>query len=202
MSRFIVILSLFVFLNGSEALAQAKDTIGVLKDSISISTDSAQKAKALKKKIYAGPRKATIMSAILPGLGQVYNKKAWKVPIIYAGLGGFGYMFVTNNKEYNFYRKHLIAEYDDDSTTFNTSGYSGDQLRILKLQYRRYRDIGIIGMGLIYIFNIIDANVDGHLKTFDVSDDLSIHIDPWQNSYRTATGYKIATGLSLKVNFN
>ena len=192
-----------------KAQAQTQDTLGISKDSMSVSGDSIQKSKALKKKIYAGPRKATILSAVLPGLGQAYNsigeprhnQKYWKIPIIYAGLGGFGYMFVVNNKEYNYYRKNLIAEYDDNASTINSSGYSGEQLKILKVQYRKYRDIAIIGMGLVYIFNIIDANVDGHLKTFDVSDDLSIHIDPWQNSYRLGTGYRTATGLSLKINF-
>lgn len=182
-------------------MAQATDTTAISRDSVSVLADSTQKKKELKKKIYSGARKATIMSAILPGLGQAYNKKFWKIPVIYAGLGGFGYMFVSNNVEYNYYRKHLISEYDDDSTTINSSGYSGDQLKILKAQFRRYRDIGMIGMGLIYIFNIIDANVDGHLKTFDVSDDLSIHVDPWQNSYRSDKGYRMATGLSVRINF-
>jgi hypothetical protein len=202
LNRLIFIPFLVIFLRGHHLPAQVQDTVPLTKDSLSVSADSLQRSKALKKKIYSVPRKATLMSALLPGLGQVYNKKAWKVPIIYAGLGGFGYMFIANNKEYRYYRKNLIAVYDEDPATVNTSGYSGDQLRLLKVQYRRYRDIGIIGMSLIYIFNIIDANVDGHLKTFDVSDDLSLHIDPWHTRYRSAFGVHTATGVSLKLNFN
>jgi hypothetical protein len=202
LNRSILITFLVIFLCGHYLPAQVQDTVAVPKDSLSVSADSLQRSKALKKKIYSVPRRATLMSALLPGLGQVYNRKAWKVPIIYAGLGGFGYMFIVNNNEYRYYRKNLIAVYDEDPTTVNTSGYSGDQLRLLKVQYRRYRDIGIIGMSLIYIFNIIDANVDGHLKTFDVSDDLSLHIDAWHTRYPDAVGFRTATGFTLKLNFN
>lgn len=139
------------------------------------------------------------MSAILPGLGQAYNKKFWKIPIIYAGMGGFGYMFVSNNTEYTRYRQFLRAEYDGDPQTINSSGYTGDQLQALKLEHRRYRDFGAMGVGIIYILNIIDANVDAHLKTFDVSDDLSLQIKPHYTIYSTGTGFGPATGITLKL---
>lgn len=141
------------------------------------------------------------MSAILPGLGQAYNKKYWKLPIIYAGLGGFTYMFITNNEQYKFYRKNLIALNDDDPNTDNTTRYSSDQLQVQKVAYRKNRDFAAIGIAVIYILNIIDANVDAHLKTFDVSDDLSIHVRPWQTIYSTGLGYKGAAGFSVKLNF-
>lgn len=163
--------------------------------------DTVALTKAEKKKVYSGPRRATILSAVLPGLGQAYNKKYWKIPIIYAGLGGLGYMFAVNNKEFNFYRKNLIAENDDDDNTKNTTRYSSNDLKILKVTYRKNRDFAAIGLSLIYLFNLIDANVDAHLKTFDVSDDLSIHIDPWQSILRTNGGYRTASGLSLKLTF-
>lgn len=141
------------------------------------------------------------MSTILPGLGQAYNKKYWKLPIIYAGLGGFGYMFVTNNEQYKFYRKNLIAANDDDPDTDNTTIYSSDQLQVQKVAYRKNRDFAAIGIAVIYILNIIDANVDAHLKTFDVSDDLSLNVAPWHSIYGSAGGYKTVTGLSLKLTF-
>ena len=150
-----------------------------------------------KKAVYSNARKATIMSAILPGLGQIYNKKYWKAPVIYAGMGALGYMFVTNNNQYNYYRQHLIAEYDEDPNTLNTSGYSGTQLQTQKVYYRRYRDFAAIGIGVLYVLNIIDANVDAHLKTFDVSDDLSVHLGPWQGWCNGTS----ATGISVKINF-
>lgn len=163
------------------------------KDSLSLAQDSVKKAKAEHKKNYSGPRKASIMSTILPGLGQAYNKKYWKIPIIYVGLGGLGYWFVTNNQQYNFYHENLIGQ--------NTTRYTPDQLEVEKLDYRKKRDFAAIGIAVLYVLNIIDANVDAHLKTFDVSDNLSIHVEPWQNIYGIGTGFGMANGLSVKIKF-
>lgn len=171
-------------------------------DSIVLGNDTATQTKKQKKAIYSSARKASIMSAVIPGLGQAYNKKYWKIPIIYAGLAGFGYMFLSNNKQFNDYRANVIAYNDNDSTTVPPfPAYSSDQSQTLKLQYRKNRDFAVIGFSLIYLINIIDANVDAHLKTFDVSDDLSIHLDPWQSTFKTSSGYKTATGLSIKLYF-
>lgn len=172
-------------------------------DSNAVNTvnDSLKKAENTKKKMYSRPRRAMLMSAVLPGLGQGYNKQFWKIPIVYAGIGGFAYMFITNNNEYKFYRKNVIAEYDNDPATLNTSGYSGENAQLEKLRFKKYRDFAAIGMGFIYLLNIIDANVSAHLKTFDVSDDLSIHITPWQNNYNTYQQHGMAAGLSIQLNF-
>lgn len=168
---------------------------------MSLAIDSTRIAQETQKKNYSGPRRASIMSMLLPGLGQAYNKKYWKIPIIYAGIGGFGYMFAFNNKEYNYYRKNLIAVNDEDPNTNNTTNYTSDQLQILKNGYKKSRDLALIGISIIYFLNIIDANVDAHLRTFDVSDDLSLRIDPWQSYYCTQNTFKLATGLSIKLNF-
>lgn len=192
MIRTIIILT-FLFLV-SKTIAQS-DTIVLGKDTTTLT-------KPEKKAIYSSARKASIMSAILPGLGQAYNKKYWKIPIIYAGLGGFGYMFLTNNKQFNLYRANVVAYNDDDSLTLPAMPeFSSEQSQVLKLYYRKNRDFAVIGFSLIYLINIIDANVDSHLKTFDVSDDLSIHLEPWQSTYKTNSGYRTATGLSVKLNF-
>src|SRR5207342_636009 len=135
-------------------------------------------AKVEHKRIYSRAHKATIFSAVLPGAGQVYNKKYWKVPIIYAALGGMGYLFYINNYDYNYYRTNLAAKYDNDSSTNNETPYSTDQLIELKKSYKKNRDLAIIGGSLVYLINIIDANVDAHLATFDVSDDLSMKLSP------------------------
>lgn len=164
-------------------------------------TDSAQvEGVKDKKSVYSRARKATIMSAILPGLGQAYNKKYWKVGVIYAGFGGLGYLFYINNSYYNEYRTALILSQDSSHNGF-ASGYSTDQLSKLKAQYRKNRDFTIIGLAAIYLLNIVDANVDAHLKTFDVSDDLSIRVDPWQSLYNTGNGIKTANGFSVKLTF-
>lgn len=178
------------------SIAQVGDSAVVLspKDSSLSKTD--------KKKIYSSARKATILSMVLPGAGQVYNKKYWKVPIVYAGLGGFGYMFGFYNSQYNVARKYLKAEYDGDSTTVNDTGLSGDQLLVYKTKYRKFRDISVIGLAAVYVLNIIDANVDAHLKTFDVSDDLSLEIKPWEGLQIDPDGsFLVAGGISFKLKF-
>ncbi len=152
---------------------------------------------------YSHPRIPTIMSSILPGLGQLYNKKLWKVPIIYSCLIGFGYYYKINTEEYNKYRTSVIALYDNDPSTIpQITNYSGEQLQSLKLSYKKSRDLSAIGLVIVYLFNIIDANVDGHLKSFDVSDDLSLKIDPWKNIYQDSyNNFNTSIGLSVKLNF-
>lgn len=127
------------------------------------------------------PHKATFYSCVLPGLGQVYNQKYWKVPIIYAGFGGLIYYAGYNNQAYQSYydqyqQKLLydagkIEEDPDPSRTAISIAGSMDT-------WRRYRDLCFIGMGLLYVAQIIDADVDAHLFDYDISEDLSMRIEP------------------------
>lgn len=165
-------------------------------------SDTIKTEKKKSKAIYREARKATIMSAIIPGAGQVYNRKYWKVPMIYAGLGGLGYLFVVNQQKFSYYSKNLKAEYDNDANTINETGYDGNQLQVLKSDYRKTRDLGIIGCAIIYAINILDANVDAHLKTFDVSDDLSLQIKPYNSVYCFNNSFGLQTGLSLNFKFH
>jgi hypothetical protein len=163
------------------------------------STSVADSARAARKRIYSAPRRASILSAVLPGAGQVYNRKYWKVPLIYGALGGLGYMFYVNNDNYNYYRRNLAALSDKDESTENVTPYDSNGLIELKQTYRRYRDFAGFGIILVYLINIVDANVDAHLKTFDVSDDLSLHLEPhpvWGGAGRPTAGIK----LTLKFN--
>lgn len=161
-------------------------------------SDSLKIKKETKKAIYSSARKATIMSACLPGLGQAYNKKYWKMPIIYAALGGITYWGINNQKQYKYYSNNLRAENDSDTETLNTTGYNSTQLITQKRYYRKYRDIAIMAGSLIYLINIIDANVDAHLKTFDVSDDLSLQIKPYSTIDFNSN---LQTGISFKLKF-
>lgn len=145
---------------------------------------------------FHSPRKAGIYSAILPGLGQGYNKKYWKIPIVYAVLGVTTYYMVDNNQQFKYYKKNLIAELDEDPTTINETIYNSSQLDQLQDNYRRWRDLSVIILGLGYVLNIVDANVDGHLYHFDVNDDLSLKIDPYL--YRRQ---EMFSGLTLSMNF-
>jgi hypothetical protein len=127
------------------------------------------------------PRLAATFSAILPGLGQAYNKKYWKIPIIYIGIGSFAYLSLKNNEYYNNFKKAYKELYETNpngyyylyNTTYTLSG-----LEAGKNYYRRYRDLySILTVG-VYVLNIIDATVDAYLFDFDVSDNLSLNISP------------------------
>jgi hypothetical protein len=124
------------------------------------------------------PRKAAIYSALLPGFGQAYNKSWWKIPIIYGSIGCFAYLTDFNQKKYSYIRKNLIAQTDNDPNTLNETGLPSAQLIELKRQYKNRRDLCLAGMVAIYILQIVEAHVDAHLKTFDVSDNLSLNIEP------------------------
>lgn len=147
------------------------------------------------------PKKASIYSAILPGLGQAYNKKYWKIPIIYVGFGAFIYFVDWNNSRYtlskNAYKDlSVVTGFDKDAflskysklpsladprINYNNSVDKQSVLEFLtKYQdyYRRNRDLLIISTAAFYALNIIDASVDAHLFYFDISDDLSLNWRP------------------------
>lgn len=134
------------------------------------------------------PRKAVIMSACLPGLGQIYNKKYWKLPIIYAGAATVTFIAIYNTKYYKEYRDAYIARTDGDSTTIdNFPLYQTDVLLSAKNIYRHNLELTyIIGAG-IYLLNIIDAAVDANLFDFNVDDNLSMKISP--AVFRSAGNY-------------
>ncbi|UPT66022.1 MAG: DUF5683 domain-containing protein [Sphingobacteriales bacterium JAD_PAG50586_3] len=144
------------------------------------------------------PKKATIYSAILPGLGQVYNRKWWKVPIIYAGFAGVGYAIGFNQAYYIDFRQALKDRIDDDPNTIDpyVNKYSAANLDELQQFYRKNRDLSYIILGAVYVLNIIDANVDAHLFDFDVSNDLSLDIKP--AAIPTFAGYGGGLALTLK----
>jgi len=141
-------------------------------------------------------KKATLMSTALPGLGQVYNRKYWKVPIVYAGLGACVYFIGDNSRNYRYYRDALIAESDGDPTTINPTGATAAQIRPVMDQYRQWLDLSYIAFAVVYALNIVDAHVDAHLFSFDVSEDLTAQIRP--TAVQTT---RLNPGLSLTINF-
>ena len=126
------------------------------------------------------PGRAALYSAILPGAGQVYNRKYWKVPIAWAGLGISYYFIRTNNTEYQRYKEAYLAVVDDDPSTVDEFGgaYSSSSLLDVTDTYRRWRDLSYIALGAVYILNVMDAAVDGYFVRFDVDKDLSMGIGP------------------------
>jgi len=156
--------------------------------------------KALKRKINRNARIAAACSAIIPGAGQIYNKKWWKVPIIYAAAGGVGYLFLQNDIQYQSYKKEIIYRVENPNMVNEYANYSIDNLVTQKNYYRKYRDLTVMGLSLIYVLNILDAYVDGHLKKFDMSDDLSLRIKPYENIYYT-TKPNLTVGLTFQITF-
>lgn len=140
------------------------------------------KLSAQTDSIVHSPTKATIYSAIVPGLGQAYNKKYWKIPIIYAGIGTSTYFFIYNSKEYQRTRHALINRLDTDSTTIDNDfidpRYTVALLQERKNYYRKNRDLSAVIGFLFYIANIIDADVDAHMFNFNVDENLSLFITP------------------------
>ncbi|MBT6699995.1 MAG: hypothetical protein HOB15_06255, partial [Flavobacteriales bacterium] len=136
--------------------------------SLSISSQKIQKDKS--------PKKAAIYSAVIPGAGQIYTKKYWKVPIIYGGLVTSAYFINDNNNQYKEYREAALLSYE---TGEDQLGYTYSELITLKDHYKRNREISYFSFVGVYILNIIDASVNAHLFHFDVSDDISLNIRPY-----------------------
>ena len=125
------------------------------------------------------PSKAAFYSAILPGLGQAYNKKYWKIPIVWGAIGAGIYFYVSNDKEFDRYRdaykRRLAGFKDDEFYGPNDSPFiSDDGLIRAQNQFRRNKDLSLLITIGLYALNIIDANVDAHLLQFNVDENLSL----------------------------
>jgi hypothetical protein len=125
---------------------------------------------------YHSPRKASIYSAVLPGLGQAYNKKYWKIPIVYAGVGSFGYLAWQNQSAFSEYKNAYILL--DNNQPNNYPNFNKQALINLMDEYRKQRDLCILGVVAFYAIQIVDANVDANLFDFDISDDLTLRLVP------------------------
>ncbi len=145
------------------------------------------------------PATATILSTILPGSGQVYNKKYWKIPIVYGGLSTFFFMVDWNNRGYVRF-KRAIRQYPNDE-------YKGArtvaELQLIRDNYHKNRDLSFIGLAGIYVLNIIDANVDANLFDWNVDDDLTLHVEPTiiNDKFTSKNNIEPAFGLTCTFNF-
>ncbi len=149
------------------------------------------------------PKKATIYSAVIPGLGQAYNKKYWKIPIVYTGFGVLSYFIISNRNEYLQFREaYDYVILGDTLIPINNDYvniYSADKLIKARDYYRRNMEFSMILTGFWYILNIVDASVDAHLFDYDISDDLSLHIEPMVKS--TFIKPEPITGITIKLKF-
>jgi hypothetical protein len=166
-------------------------------DSVSVRTDTKQeKEKPDYSLLPKNPKKATLLSAILPGAGQVYNNKAWKVPLIYGGFMTDIYFINYNNNRYQVFRNALFAFDEGDNSAFPS--LNRDALVRNVNYWRQNRDMTILLLGAIYALNIIDANVDAHLSGFDISDDIAMKIEPNFNAFSANNN---SWGFTLKFQF-
>ena len=145
------------------------------------------------------PKKAMILSTFIPGAGQIYNRKYWKFPIVYAGFAGLGYSFVFNNNKYLKYKNEYINRVLDPTLKPKQGEYTTEELNVLQESYRRYRDLSVIGAFVLFTFNIIDAGVDAHLLNFNVDENLSLKIQP--TIYQSYSRYEPAAAFNLRWKF-
>jgi len=179
---------LFIFLLGSfSSVAQVELGEGLrVKDSI----------KKTPEINVLAPSKAAFYSAVFPGMGQVYNKKYWKLPLVYGALGTSIYFYISNNKKYHLYRdayKSRLEGFTNDNYTYL------DNNRLISAQkfYQKNRDLSALLTGLFYILNIVDANIDAHLMQFNVNDKLTVKPDLYRNEFTTRENLGICLTLKL-----
>jgi len=176
-----VILIMVLLLGGSMAYAQKEEVATMPSDSVQVAVMQNNLNKITWNTDPLSPAKAAFYSAVIPGLGQIYNKSYWKVPLVYAAIGTPIYFYIQNSKEYDRYLtayKRRQQGYTDDEFYGNSSTgqplLSTDGLRRGIQFYRRNKELSIlIGIGM-YALNVIEANVDAHLKQFNVDERLSL----------------------------
>jgi hypothetical protein len=188
--------------------------------------DTIPLSKPSKPRFKADPLKATMMAVVFPGLGQIYNRKFWKIPLVYAGFGGLFYSVGFNSSKYNEFMKayqdftDLVPQTDSylkvipssvDPATYDpvlhpktfvpsNESYWKDRLLQGVDYYRRYRDLSYIGIAGWYLVSIIDANVDASLFNYDINNNLDIAVFPIQ--VPLPGGYLGAgVNMSLRVTF-
>ena len=211
-----------------DLLMQLKDSLtrdlGIPQPPVDISDPDVRKRLTVRQKdsiIMAGideryhtdwtpvPRKATILALLIPGAGQIYNRKFWKLPIFYGGYVGCVYALTWNNQMYQDYMQAYLDIMDDDPETRSyedflpphfdvesNKSWLQNVLKDRKDNYRRYRDISIFCFAGVYLLSVIDAYVDAELSHFDVSKDLSLRVNPGILDTRTAS-----VGLNFTLNF-
>ena len=138
------------------------------------------------------PKRAGLYSAILPGLGQFYNRQYWKIPVIYAGLAVAGYYFVDNLNNYQAYRKAYIGRINNPYPTDKyVNIYTQDQLQQLQNDYNKFLNLTVLFTGVGYTLQVLEAITGAHLKNFDISRDISLNVQP--------VVYPKALGIGLAV---
>lgn len=219
-------LTAFLLLSGTTAKAQEQvvaDSMDVQftsikADSIFVARDTIiGKPKRDWSTWRPNPKRAMWLAIVLPGAGQIYNRKYWKLPIVYGGFVGCAYAMRWNNQMYSDYSQAYLDLMDDDPNTqsynqFLHLGAKIDETNIQRYQqlfkkrkdkFRRWRDLSFFCLVGVYALSIIDAYVDASLSEFDISKDLSLRVEPTiLNNDRERNPFKAnSLGLSCSLNF-
>lgn len=187
----IFLLSIFFY---SKSIAQQKTdtTITITKDSTSKKNILSLDTSAKKY----NPKVATFRSAVIPGWGQAYNKKYWKIPLIYGALGTTAAVFVYNLKTYKILKKAIILRSDSDPANDTLVdkqfiNLSTESIRSYRNSFRQSVDYSVLFFVAFWALNVVDATVDAHLKAFDVSDNISFRVKPGYNPNTNSGGISL-----------
>lgn len=196
---------LMCFFVQSTVFAQVTDEVPEKKDSTKVIVKKEPAVKdSARLAIEAMPRRAALKSLMVPGLGQIYNKRWWKVPLVYGGFFGLGLVFEFNHRYYKVFLKEAQFRELNPQKTKNPlyANYSNQGIIAIKDSYRRNRDLSVLaGIGF-YAITIIDAYVDAKFFRFDISDELAIKVEPSVNQAPVhASAFSPAVGLKVKLNF-
>lgn len=199
--RFNILFSVILLTTGIFCDAQKKKPVDLPDDSISIVTKSSPLSRYDSANKAHSPKVAATRSAILPGLGQIYNKKYWKLPIVYGALGTCAGVFFYNLGNYKDTRFAYRVRYNmrangTDSALFSQikpslAPLSEESLRFYRNQFRRDIDYSALVFILLWGLNVVDATVDAHLKSFDVSPDLSLRFKPGHSQLAGTNGISL-----------
>lgn len=184
---------LFFLVIALHTQAQQQDTLAITtqKETPKVKTTQANTYDPL------APSKASFYSAVIPGLGQAFNKKYWKIPIVYAGIGTSLYFHFSNRNEYNRFRdayKRRLAGFSDDEF----QGVTNETLIRAQRTSRRNMDVSLAVAIGFYLLNIVDANVDAHLRQYNISEDLSMTPHFKYNNNQSNTIYGLSLTYKIK----
>ncbi len=212
---FILFLITFVVAGKASAAALQNDSIYLVPSSDTVKVVKAEEEYVSTSTFQPDAQKSVWLAAVVPGLGQIYNRQYWKVPIIYGGAMGLAYGITWNDRRYVDYRKGYVDLLDTDPNTnyfiyllpegvtldsSNKSYYT----RIFKTKldtYRRNRDLCIIASAVLYLLSIVDAYVDAQMFDYDISPDLSLEVTPTVIAPSSLYEQDSSVGLSCKLKF-
>ena len=185
----------WVFLLGACCIGNGTTTALGQTDSTAKSFEKQRVTEDQNSLLPKDPKKATLLSALIPGAGQVYNGKTWKVPILYAGIVTDLYFVQYNNRRYVNFREALFALDKGEPNQFPSLNRAS---LVRNVDYwRQNRDLTLLLLLGIYALNLVDANVDAHLSGFDISEDLALQVAPHLGTVSASN----SLGLSLTLRF-